>query len=168
MVSDYELTPVGSLHASAQDRERLYVFTNVDGAQAADELHPPHPDPDRPVYGDFIQGVRDHSPKFTSSPAQTGALATFAPPMKGLVVDDAASLRLRRSLHVVLKRLNMEGSSDDVYDGWPNLLRCLPFTILQHDGEAPNFEKREVFCHRDISISSMKLIAAKEFAFAAK
>ena len=34
VVSDYELFPVGSLHARVQDRERFYVFTNFDGDQA--------------------------------------------------------------------------------------------------------------------------------------
>ena len=45
-VSDYELFPVGSFHARAQDRERLYVFANFDGDQAAEESHLTHPDPD--------------------------------------------------------------------------------------------------------------------------
>ena len=63
------------------------MFANFDGDQAAEELHITNPDPDR--YGNFIQGVGDHSPIFMLSPGQMGVLATFAPPMKGFIINNA-------------------------------------------------------------------------------
>ena len=132
MVNDYELIPVSAFHSSLQDRERFYVFLNVDGAQATDNFHSPYSNPDCPVYGNFIQGVGDHSVIFTLSPAQMGVLATFAPPMKGFITNNAVLVRFRRSFQVILKKLNTEGLPDDVYDGWSNLLCCLPFMFLQY------------------------------------
>ena len=93
------------------------------------------------------------------SPGQMGVLATFAPPMKGFVINNAVLLRLRRSFHIVLSKLNTEGLSDDVYDGYSNLLCCLPFMFLQYDGQNPSFEKCDMFYTklRDGDVMSIKV-----------
>ena len=157
VVSDYELFPVSSFHARVQDRDRFYVFANLDGVQSEEEPYFNNPDPNS--YGNFIQGVGDHSPIFMLSPGQMGVLATFAPPMKGFIINNAVLLRLRRSFHIVLSKLNTEGLSDDVYDGYSNLLCCLPFMFLQYDGQIPRFEKCDMFYAklRDGDVMSIKV-----------
>ena len=80
-----------------------------------------------------------------SSPAQMGALSTFAPPMKGLVTNNALLIRFRRSFHIILKKLNMDGLPDHTYNGWSNLSRRLPFMLLQYDGDRPDLRRCDAF-----------------------
>ena len=53
-------------------------------------------------------------------PKPPSAPGTFAPPMKGFVTNNAVLTRFRRSLHIILKKLNTDGLPDGVYvyDGW--------------------------------------------------
>ena len=53
-------------------------------------------------------------------PKPPSAPGTFAPPMKGFVTNNAVLTRFRRSLHIILKKLNTDGLPDRVYvyDGW--------------------------------------------------
>ena len=91
-----ELAPVDAFSRRLQERRRLYTLLNVDGVEARDEFLAPDSNANLPAYGDFIQGVGDDCAVFALSPAQTGVLATFAPPMKGHVANNALLLTFRR------------------------------------------------------------------------
>ena len=74
-----------------------------------------------------------------------GVLATFAPPMKGFVTNNAVLIRFRRAFHIILKHLAADGLPDNIYDGWSNLLCCLPFMFLQYRGDRPDLDKCDEF-----------------------
>ena len=118
-------------------------------------IHSTNPDPDS--CGNFIQGWGSFTDIHVV--AWSDGVLAFAPPMKGFVINNAVLLRLRRSFHIVLSKLNEEGLSDDVYDGYTNLLSCLPFMFLQYDGQIPRFEKCDMFYTklRDGDVMSIKV-----------
>ena len=108
MLLHYELVSTESFHPRLHERYRFYQIISEDGS-VPDGVSGSAPDPNE--YGNFIQGVHDESVIFSLSPAQMGVLATFAPPMKGFVTNNAVLIRFRRAFHVILKRLAADGWS---------------------------------------------------------
>ena len=92
----------------------------------------------------FMQGVHDDMAIVDLSPAQMGALLTFAPPSSSYVVDDYALNKLRKSMSAVVKVLAHD-DADDRKSQASNILTSLPYMRLQCEGNRADRRKCDFF-----------------------
>ena len=114
-LDDYELIPVKSFHSSVQERNRFYQMLPLEAQfdqsfnLYMDELQEDNND----SFTDFMQGVTDDQQIFNLTPLQIGVFLTFAPPIRGYILNQGNLYKFRRAFGIVIKRLISDGLSDE-------------------------------------------------------
>ena len=75
---------------------------------------------------------------FNLTPLQIGVFVTFAPPVRGYIVNQGNLYKFRRAFGLVIKKLISDGLSEQDWNGWTNILIALPYMFLRYDKSKPD------------------------------